>query len=117
MKHIKANPKVHEEYQRLSDISSITNALTITHESNKDDDVLTVSLLNIRFLRKHCIDIKYDINIVNSDIIAFTETQLLPSDTDHGITTNLHEFTQILKSGNMYKTAFKNCRKSILSHN
>ena len=50
---------------------------------------VTVSLLNIRSLRKHSIDIKYVENMFNSDILAFTETQLLPNDADNEIRRNL----------------------------
>ena len=53
---------------------------------------MTISLLNIRSLRKHSIDIKYDSRIFNSDIIALTETQLLPQDCDEEIVNNLIPF-------------------------
>ena len=88
-KHIKANPKVLEEYQRLQ------NECTVPHLTNVLQDtsnVLTISLLNIRSLRKHSIDIKYDSRIFNSDIIALTETQLLPQDCDEEIVNNLIPF-------------------------
>jgi len=88
-KHVKANPKVHEEYQRLRDISSIPNMLQSTHSNNTD---LTICLLNVRSLRKHSIDIKFDANIFNSDVMTLTETQLLPNDTDREIRNNLHPF-------------------------
>ena len=46
----------------------------------------------MRSLRKHCIDIKNNENIFNSDILAFTETQLLPDDADNEIRRNLQPF-------------------------
>ena len=52
-KHIKANPKVLEEYQRLQ------NECMVPHLTNVLQDnfnVLTISLLNIRSLKKHSID-------------------------------------------------------------
>ena len=55
--------------------------------SNND---VTVSLLNIRSLQKHSIDINNDVNIMNSDVMAFTETQLLPHNLDAEIRENLH---------------------------
>ena len=53
---------------------------------------VTVSLLNITSLKKHSIDIRYDNNMLNSDILAFTETQLIPNDADNEIRRNLQPF-------------------------
>ena len=50
------------------------------------------SLLNIRSLKKHSIDLKFDSRLSNSDIIALTETQLLSQDCDTEITNNLFPF-------------------------
>ena len=55
--------------------------------------LLVISLLNIRSLNKHSIDIKFDSSLCNSDIIAFTETQLLPNSNDNQIRENLQPFT------------------------
>ena len=41
------------------------------------DNSLVVILLNVRSLTKHGIDVSYDKSIIESDIIAFSETQLL----------------------------------------
>ena len=57
-----------------------------------DFNVLTISLLNIRSLKKHNIDMKFDSRIFNGDIIALTETQLLPQDSDNEILNNLCPF-------------------------
>lgn len=46
---------------------------------------LTVCLLNIHSLRKHCIDIKHDVSLTECDILALTETQLLTHDSSTGI--------------------------------
>ena len=57
--------------------------------------ILTISTLNIRSLKKHSMDVKFDLQLFNSDIIGFettTETQLLPSDDDNEIIDNLHPF-------------------------
>ena len=95
-KHVRANPRVHNEYDRLrrlneEDIQKITNI----HKGSGQDtnSALTLSLLNIRSLRKHSSDIKCDKNLFNSDILAFTETQLLPGDNDFDIVQNLTPFT------------------------
>ena len=85
-KHVKANRKVSEEYQRLRTISRSTTLLP------NDVNVFTISLLNIRSLKKHSIDIKFDSRLFNSDVIALTETQLLPHDSDNQIVDNLCPF-------------------------
>ena len=85
-KHIKANPKVKEEYERLRDSSSYFD--TLAEEQYSCDPVLTVSLLNIRSLRKHSEDIKFHAQLFNSDVLALTETQLLANDSDMEIKEN-----------------------------
>jgi hypothetical protein len=54
--------------------------------------VLTLSLLNVRSLRKHSKDIRFNLQLFKSDILALTETQLLPNDSDNEITDNLKPF-------------------------
>jgi hypothetical protein len=88
-KHIKANPKVHAEYERLRNSCLIAS----TEHESCNTSVLTISLLNIRSLRKHSNDIKLHSQLFNSDVLAFTETQLLANDSDTEITENLKPFT------------------------
>ena len=88
-KHVKANPKVLEEYQRLRNECTISRSTTLLPN---DVNILTISLLNIRSLKKHSIDIKFDSRLFNSDVIALTETQLLPHDSDNEIVDNLCPF-------------------------
>ena len=88
-KHVKADPRVHKEYERLREISKTMG----TSEKYKDNSVLTICLLNIRSLKKHSVDIKYDANIKNSDLIALTETQLVPHSNDTDIKSHLLPFT------------------------
>ena len=52
------------QFQRVEDDCSIA------------DNSLVVTLLNVRSLRKHSIDVSYDTSIMKSDIIAFTKTEL-----------------------------------------
>jgi hypothetical protein len=84
-KHVKANPKVVEEYERLR------NECMISHPTNISNE-LTISLLNVRSLKKHSIDIKCDSRLFNSDVIALTETQLRPCDSDIDIMNSLSPF-------------------------
>ena len=88
-KHVKADPRVHEEYRRLREISKTMES----SEKYKDNAMLTICLLNIRSLKKHSIDIKYDANIKKSDLIALTETQLAPHSNDTHIKSHLLPFT------------------------
>ena len=89
-KHIRANPKVHAEYERLrkqTEASSFfTSSVSNLHQN------LTVCLLNIRSLSKHCIDIKHDVNLTKCNILALTETQLLSHHSDNTIRETLHPY-------------------------
>ena len=88
-KHVKTNPKVLKEYERLRKECSVSHPnTTLQHDS----DTVTITLLNIRSLKKHCIDIKSDSRLFTSDVIAFTETQLLSSDSDNEIIDTLSPF-------------------------
>ena len=89
-KLIKANPKVNEEYERFRDSSSYFD--TLAEKQYSCDPVLTVSLLNIRSLRKHSEDIKFHARLFNSDVLALTETQLLANDSDMEIKEYLEPF-------------------------
>ena len=62
----------------------------------------TISLLNVRSLKKHSIDIKHDANIFDTDILCLTETQLLPDSNDNEIRTYLHPFT-LLKQDHVFE--------------
>ena len=85
----KANPKVSEEYQRLRNECTISRSTTLLQN---DVNVFTISLLNMRSLKKHSIDIKFDSRLFNSDVITLTETQLLPQDCHNEILNNLSPF-------------------------
>ena len=92
-KHIRADPRVHKEYQRLReaslDISQSHNQTESTFENNQP---IVITLLNIRSLRKHSIDLKHDTRIFGSDVLLLTETQLKPTDLDDDIRSTLHPF-------------------------
>ena len=76
------------EYQRLK-LDCLVSDQIVPHNSY---NVLAISLLNIRSLRKHCNDIKHDSRLFKSDILGFTETQLLPQESDNDIRHNLQPF-------------------------
>lgn len=64
---------MHKEYERLRNMPSVSNIAT-----NQDETAITLCLLNVRSLTKHCFDIKCDSNIFNCDLLALTKTHLLP---------------------------------------
>ncbi len=65
---------------------------TFTEHKSSNSSFITISLLNIRSLRKHSNDIKLHLQLFHSDVLAFTETQLLANDSDAEITANLRPF-------------------------
>jgi len=87
-KHIRANPKVHAEYDRLQQQADTpSSSSTISDAQN-----LQVCFLNIRSLRKHSIDIKHDKSLTNCDVLALTETQVLSYYSDDTIRGTLHPY-------------------------
>ena len=87
-KHIKADPRVIEEYERLRNTSLLEEKANF--QVQEGDPIIPIVLLNIRSLRKHSIDIKFDTNIFNCDMLFLTETQLTPRDSDSDIKHHLH---------------------------
>ena len=76
-KHIRADPRVHEEYERLRSPSLRPVLEDVLHTTGNDNSII-ITLLSICSLKKHSIDIKFDRRIIHSDILAFTETQVRP---------------------------------------
>ena len=90
-KHIRANPKVQQEYERLCKISSFHETTHIPCCNS-----LSVCVLNIRSLKKHSCDLSSDPILSKCDVLSLTETQLLanvPND----------EMSSILKNFSMYR--------------
>ncbi|CAB3991532.1 Hypothetical predicted protein [Paramuricea clavata] len=75
-KHIRANPKVQEEYERLRETSSLHPHITT---DLCDIETVSICLLNIRSLKKHSHDLCNDSVLSKCDVFALTETQLLTS--------------------------------------
>ena len=77
-KSITADIRVTNEYERMRNHSRL-----IIHDGpvNEEENSLKFCLLNIRSLKKHSIDIKMDQSLNVSNLIFFTETQLI-SDSD-----------------------------------
>ena len=91
-KHIRADPRVHKEYERLRsrDLQAcIPDIMTSCAAAN---DTILFTLLNVRSLRKHCTDLKFDLGIICCDVLALTETRLKPSRTNEFIKEHLDAF-------------------------
>ena len=86
-KHIRADPRVCEEYERLRSTSLLEKDVQCHPEWCRT--VIPITLLNIRSLRKHSSDIKFDKTIFNCPLILLTETQLLPCELVNDIEDNL----------------------------
>lgn len=84
-KHVRVNSKVHEEYERLRKTSFIDKPAIV----RKNEGSIKITVLNIRSLVKHSVDIKFDGNINDSDLLLLPVTQLLPEIDDKEITDNL----------------------------
>ena len=87
-RHVRTNPKVHEEYRRLRSTSTLEPPVQTAF-----DRQMPITILNVRSLKKHSLDIKFHFSIFNSDLIALTETQLLPQTNDNDIQDHLEPFT------------------------
>ena len=88
-KHIRANPKVQEEYKRLREISKVQQQLT---PDLKDKECLSICILNIRSFKKHCLDLSNDKTLSKCDIIALPETQLFSNVSNDEISSILKDF-------------------------
>ena len=92
-RQIRSDPRVHEEYERLRNLSVCVIepkvGLQNTLQNNK---VLRICMLNIRSLRKHSIDLMCHHQIFSCDILTLTETHLQPNEPDYDIIESLHPF-------------------------
>ena len=89
--HIRANPKVQEEYERLRATSSLHPHIT-TDLCNAE--TVSICLLNIRSFKKHSLDcVSNDPILSKCDVFALTETQLLTSVSNDDINSILNDFS------------------------
>ena len=65
-----------EEYKRLR---TKDNLLPCLKKLPISPFSLTITLLNVRSLKKHAIDINSDFDILDTDILLLSETQLFPN--------------------------------------
>ena len=88
-KHIRASPKVQEEYKRLREISTPQPQLTAPLLNN---ETISICVLNIRSFQKHCVDLSNDPVLSKCDVLALTETQLLTSVPNDDMSSTLDNF-------------------------
>ena len=86
---IKADPRAAQEYNRLRNEFPIR---PLVDSCFKSEQTLTLTLLNSRSLVKHCYDISSDATLIDSDVLAITETHLLPDQSTTCIVNALHQF-------------------------
>ena len=86
---IRVNSEAEIEYERLRSNCRLHKNQTFPSSTAKN---LNISLLNIRSLSKHCIDIKNSKDLMNSDLLCLTETQLSPSSETDEIDQVLDNF-------------------------
>ena len=99
-KHIRADPRVHKEHERVRcrDLQAcIPDIMTSCAAAN---DTFSFTLLNVRFLRKHCTDLKFDLGITCCDVLALTETCLKPSETNEFTEEHLDAFRNTRRDNN-----------------
>jgi hypothetical protein len=89
-KHIRANPKVQEEYDRLCESLSLHPHITTDLCST---ETVSICLLNIRSFKKHSLDLSNDPILSKCDVCALTETQLLTSVSNDDSSSILNDFS------------------------
>ena len=111
-KAIKADPKASKEYERLRKESQF---LSVPAFSLLTEKTFSLTLLNTRSLNKHAIDVAADNVFLESDVICFTESQLLPDqDTTH-IENTLNDFNMTYNSSTFKYESLAFAIKSQLS--
>ena len=88
---IKADQRALQEYERMR----AECKLEPLHNANTSDDTLVITLLNTRSLHRHAVDIWNDQELLNTDILCLTETQLLPEQDTNNISDVLNCFNYL----------------------
>ena len=103
-KSIRADKQTENEYERLRASQNLDdNSTNIISKSNAHNVVIT--LLNIRSFKKHYLDVRHDSKIVESDIMALTETRL----------KDLHSTNDIKNALSGFQIIFQNKSNDFLS--
>ena len=103
---ITASDTVHKEYQR---IRSRENRLKPLNYFSVFDSNLNITLLNIRSLYKHNSELKHHKEVMSSDVLLLTETQIeLHNINMEGVNQDLGDLTNFVLNNdvNKYKSLF-----------
>ena len=93
----RADKQIEPEYERLRASQNFDDSsANIISKSNAHNVIITV--LNTRSLKKHYLDVRYDSKIVESDIMAFTESRLKDLHDTNDIENALSEFQIIFQN-------------------
>ena len=92
---IKADKRAFVEYERMRRHCVLSPLETL---GGCSPDSLSICLLNTRSLQKHITDISCDKDLMDSDVLCLTETQLLPDHDTYAICSQLQEFRISLNS-------------------
>ena len=95
---IKVNQNAKKEYERLHKESLLLPPLLLQTRS----DALTLTLLNTRSLKKHLDDILSDVDLLNNDVLCFTETQLQLHENTSEITSKFQDNFRMYFNSNRY---------------
>ena len=86
---IKSDIRATQEYERMRNECTL-EPLRFANEPS--DDTLSITLLNTRSLNRHAVDIASDKDLLNTDLLCLTETQLMPDQNNAHINETLHQF-------------------------
>ena len=81
LKCIRADPKVTEEYERLRSMEELPFNFQCIPCNDVDESNIVFTVIDIRSLKKHAVDIELDTKITSSDIFALTETRMKPTES------------------------------------
>ncbi|XP_066926174.1 uncharacterized protein [Clytia hemisphaerica] len=90
-KAIRANKEAGIEYERLRKANPLPKVEEFSPTSISEEQ-LYISLLNVRSLKKHAVDIIHTETLMSSDLLCFTETQISPSSETNYIDEILQAF-------------------------
>ena len=113
---IKADHRAFIEYERMRKNCTLPPPALLGKLSSES---LLICLLNTRSLQLHINDIVNDIEIMESDVLCLTETQLSPNEDCDGIISKLCNFELRLNNDiDKYRSIACGCRPSItiISH-
>ena len=88
---IKADQRALQEYERMRTECT----LEPLHNVKTMDGTLVITLLNTRSLCRHAVDIFNDRELLNTDALCLTETQLLPEQDTNTISDVLNCFSYL----------------------